>query len=281
MRATLVEQLLAQQREASPARRSSAGGSPGSASGDRLSGALGHDRREVAGELARARARARRARSRRRARAAARGSRAARPPPRARAAPAGACRGARSGAPRNTSGATVSSSAAALRCSSTKRWMRSRASGGTCGDSVAAARPTTRSSLRRRATWITRARSTWRSSIGGRASARTTAAASCGSTSRRIQASTSRTSGRLRKRPRPSALARRALAAARAAILERAHSPRIRGSGRGRTGLRSVSGRDRLGRGAEDRRADRRARRRSAACGPRASSRWRTTSRAA
>ncbi len=45
--------------------------------------------------------------------------------------------------------------------------MRSRASGGTCGASVAAARPSTRSSLRRRATWMTRASSTWRSSMGG------------------------------------------------------------------------------------------------------------------
>ena len=116
-----------------------------------------------------------------------------------------------------TSGATVSSSAAALRCSSRNRWMRSRASGGTCGDSVAAVSAETRSSLRRRATWITRASSTWRSSIGGRASARTTAAASCGSTSRRIQASTSRTSARSRKAaaPRSSPAASRPAAQAR------------------------------------------------------------------
>ena len=51
--------------------------------------------------------------------------------------------------------------------------MRSRASGGICGDSVAAASAETMSSLRRRAIWITRARSIERSSIGGRASART------------------------------------------------------------------------------------------------------------
>src|SRR6185312_14787591 len=75
-----------------------------------------------------------------------------------------------------------------------------------CGDSVAAARPPTRSSLRLRATWITRARSTWRSPTGGLERARTTAAASWGSTSRRSQARTSRTSGRLRKAaPAPSA----------------------------------------------------------------------------
>ena len=71
----------------------------------------------------------------------------------------------------------------------------------------------TMSSLRRRAIWITRARSTWRSSIGGRASARTTAAASCGSASRRIQASTSRTSARSRKRRSGSTLGRPACAA--------------------------------------------------------------------
>ena len=52
------------------------------------------------------------------------------------------------------------------------------------------------SSLRRLAIWITRARSTWRSSIGGLASARTTADASFGSASRRVQATTSRTSAR-------------------------------------------------------------------------------------
>src|SRR5579872_1296106 len=56
--------------------------------------------------------------------------------------------------------------------------MRSRASGGTCGDSVAAASAATMSSLRRRAIWVQRAMSTERSSIGGRPRARTTAAAS-------------------------------------------------------------------------------------------------------
>src|ERR1039458_4535630 len=76
--------------------------------------------------------------------------------------------------------------------------MRSRASGGTCGASVATVTAETKSSLRRRASAITRAKSTWRSSIGGRASARTTAAASVGSNSRRIHASTSRTSARSR-----------------------------------------------------------------------------------
>ena len=50
-------------------------------------------------------------------------------------------RAARSGVRRTRRARRLSSSAAALRCSSTKRWMRSRASGGTCGDSVAAARP--------------------------------------------------------------------------------------------------------------------------------------------
>ncbi len=101
------------------------------------------------------------------ARAAARGSCAARPPPRVQAARAIGMPRRSIRRPRNTSGSTVSSSAAALRCSARKRWMRSRASGGTWGDSIAAVSPRTRSSLRRRASAITRARSTWRSSIGG------------------------------------------------------------------------------------------------------------------
>ncbi len=58
--------------------------------------------------------------------------------------------------------------------------MRSRASGGTCGASIAAASAETMSSLRRRAICVQRAMSTERSSIGGRASARTTAPASVG-----------------------------------------------------------------------------------------------------
>ena len=124
--------------------------------------------------------------------------------------------------------------------------------------------PTTRSSLRLRATWITRARSTWRSSIGGRASARTTAAASCGSTSRRIHASTSRTSARLRK---PSGVAfgggpRARAPAAQCAIFEPDTCLRIRPGRwprkRSPRGLRSVVDLDRLGRRAADRRADRR-----------------------
>ena len=66
--------------------------------------------------------------------------------------------------------------------------MRSRASGGICGDSSAAPSAATMSSLRRRAIWVQRARSIARSSTGGRASARTTAPASPGSTSSRSQA---------------------------------------------------------------------------------------------
>src|ERR1700690_2625324 len=50
--------------------------------------------------------------------------------------------------------------------------MRSLASGGTCGDSVAAARAATMSSLRRRAMLVQRTMSTERSSIGGGARAR-------------------------------------------------------------------------------------------------------------
>ena len=81
--------------------------------------------------------------------------------------------------------------------------MRSRASGGICGDSSAACRPATMSSLRRRAICVTRARSIARSSTGGRASARTTAPASPGSTSSRSQASRSRTSARWKNAAAP------------------------------------------------------------------------------
>ena len=82
--------------------------------------------------------------------------------------------------------------------------MRSRASGGSCGDSVAATSALTMSSLRRRAIWMQRARSAARSSTGGRASARTTAPASPGSTSSRSHASTSRTSARWKNAAAPT-----------------------------------------------------------------------------
>ena len=59
------------------------------------------------------------------------------------------------------------------------------------------------SSLRRRAICVQRARSIARSSIGGRASARTTAPASPGSTSSRSQASRSRTSARWKNAAAP------------------------------------------------------------------------------
>ena len=62
--------------------------------------------------------------------------------------------------------------------------------------------PLTMSSLRRREIWMQRARSAARSSIGGRASARTTAPASEGSTSSRSQARTSRTSARAKNAAR-------------------------------------------------------------------------------
>ena len=137
------------------------------------------------------------------------------------------------------------------------------------------ASPTTRSSLRRRATWITRARSTWRSSIGGRVSARTTADASRGSTSSRIHASTSRTSARLRKRPSASAPAV-GLATAGRRFSSQARSKDTRAADSAR--LRSGGGPDRLGHGAAGRRADRRLPARTAACAPTRSSRSRTTS---
>ncbi len=96
------------------------------------------------------------------------------------------------------------SPAAAMRCRLRKWVMRSRASGGICGDSSAAPIAATMSSLRRRAIWVTRARSIARSSTGGRASARTTAPASPGSTSSRSHASRSRTSARWKNAAAPA-----------------------------------------------------------------------------
>ena len=90
----------------------------------------------------------------------------------------------------------MSSCAAIWRCSFRKPRIRSRAAGSICGDSVAAASPATMSSLRRRAICTQRARSIARSSIGGRARARTTAPESDGSTSSRSHARTSLTSAR-------------------------------------------------------------------------------------
>ena len=60
------------------------------------------------------------------------------------------------------------------------------------------------SSLRRRAIWVQRAMSIARSSTGGRASARTTAPASLGSTSSRSHASRSRTSARWKNAAAPA-----------------------------------------------------------------------------
>ena len=85
-----------------------------------------------------------------------------------------------------------------------KPWIRSRASGGTCGDSIAASSAATMSSFRRRAICVQRAMSTERSSTGGRASARTTAAASVGSASSRNHASTSRISARRKNAVSPT-----------------------------------------------------------------------------
>ena len=81
--------------------------------------------------------------------------------------------------------------------------MRSRASGPICGDSSAADSAATMSSLRRRAICVTRARSIARSSTGERASARTTAPASPGSTSSRSHAIRSRTSARWKNAAAP------------------------------------------------------------------------------
>ena len=103
-----------------------------------------------------------------------------------------------------TSGRVVSSAAAAERWSFRNPRIRSRASGGSCGDSVAATSAETMSSLRRREICTQRARSIERSSTGGRASARTTAPASDGSTSSRSHASTSLTSARWKNAVAPA-----------------------------------------------------------------------------
>ncbi len=139
--------------------------------------------------------------------------------------------------------------------------------------------PSTRSSLRRRATWITRARSTWRSSIGGRASARTTAAASCGSTSRRSHASTSRTSARLEGTRPPSCSASASLCGGAGAVLETGTDQGYARSAMARAPLATLWGwSDRLARGPADRRADRRLAAVRRRAGRQRSSRWRTTS---
>ncbi len=104
----------------------------------------------------------------------------------------------------NTSGRVVSRAAAAERWSLRNPRIRSRASGGSCGDSVAATSAVTMSSLRRREICTQRARSIERSSTGGRASARTTAPASEGSTSSRSHASTSLTSARWKNAVAPA-----------------------------------------------------------------------------
>ena len=95
----------------------------------------------------------------------------------------------------------ASNALAASRRSAWKRSIRSRASGGIRGDSTAGPSAATMSSFALRATCTTRAMSTWRSSIGGRPSARTTAAESPGSLSRRTHASTSRALARSKNAP--------------------------------------------------------------------------------
>ena len=161
----------------------------------------------------------------------------------------------------------MSSAAAAWRCSLRKASTRSRASGGSCGDSVAATSALTMSSLRRRAIWMQRARSIARSSTGGRASARTTAPASPGSTSSRSQASTSRTSARPKNAAAParrkgSARSSSATASSWPSLRTRAHEHADRARRRmpSRTS-RSIVGGDGLGLGALVGAAPQRARR--------------------
>ena len=139
------------------------------------------------------------------------GSPAARPPRwRPRTAAGGAGRAARSGGGRRGRGASSPARPPPTRYMRRKPRMRSRASGGICGDSSAAPSAATMSSLRRREIWVQRAMSIERSSTGGRASARTTAPASPGST----HAAAARPAGRAppragRTRPRPPAGAER------------------------------------------------------------------------
>ena len=162
------------------------------------------DRGDRAGELARRGLRRAAHVVARRARRTWRGSPAARRPRwRRRTAAGGAGRAARSAGARRGPGRVVSSAPAAAAVELRKVAIRSRASGGICGDSIAATSAATMSSLRRRAICVQRARSIARSSIGGRASARTTAPASPGSTSSRSQASRSRTSARWKNAAAP------------------------------------------------------------------------------
>ena len=80
------------------------------------------------------------------------------------------------------------------------------------------------SSLRRRAIVVQRARSTERSSTGGRVRARTTAAESLGSARARSQAIASRTSGRRKKAAEP-ALRKGTLRSSSAAVTSRPSRP--------------------------------------------------------
>ena len=173
-RAAAGRRLLAGARSAGCSRRA-ARAAPGSA---RRRRERGHDGRQVARELARRRARGSArtnsaASSRRPSRLASLRGRVLGRQQR----PRRARRAARSARPRNTSGRElVELAPSALRCSAAKRSIRSRASGGTCGDSIAAAERRRRGRACAGARPGSRARgATWRSSIGGRASARTTA----------------------------------------------------------------------------------------------------------
>ena len=242
-------------------------------------------RRPRGGGRARAcRAAGRCARSSRRARAGARGSRAARRPPRARAARARACRAARSGARGRRRARARRSSALDARGAARRSAGCVRAPpGGTCGDSVAAASADHEVELAPprdldHAREIDLAQLDRRARERAHDGARRPAGRPAGA-SRRARRAPPR---RLRKPP-PSASSRERPGGACAISQPDAFSKERRaGQGyagrRRRAGLRSGGGRDRLGRGPADRRADRRLAPVRRACAPRRSSRWRTTS---
>ena len=96
----------------------------------------------------------------------------------------------------NASGRRSSKAAHAGRYRRRKYWARSRPSGVSCGPSRAADTAEGMSTLRRRASWVSRAMSTECSPTGGRAITRTAAPESAGLASSRSQASRSRTSAR-------------------------------------------------------------------------------------
>ena len=182
---------------------------------------------------------------------------------RARAACARACPAGRSGSEELVRLEAVQLGLAP-RCSSTKRWMRSRASGGTCGDSMAAPGPP-------------RGRACAGGRPGSRARGRPGAARSAGARARARRRGVLRVDqqphpgehvAHLRPLEEAAGGSPRARGSSRASpggagAISEPDTPKDTGRGAGPAGvagagLRSVGGRRRLGRSAADRRAGRR-----------------------